>query len=58
MTECRTGKETEVDMLPVEGLFKVSAIYTKYILWELRQSCVIVVAVVVVVSFFAFKTFY
>ena len=27
MTECRTGKNTEVEMLPVIGLFKESAKY-------------------------------
>ena len=31
MTESRTGKNTEVEMLPVEGLFKESAKYVYFV---------------------------
>ena len=31
MTECRTRKNTEVEMLPVEGLFKESAKYVYFV---------------------------
>ena len=35
MTESRTGKNTEVEMLPVEGLFKESAKYIPVYLYIL-----------------------
>ena len=41
----------------VQRIGQIYVYIYKYILWELQQRCVIVVAVVVVVSFFTKKTF-